>query len=280
MKKLLFGLLISTLLSASNPIVEYYYVMQVQGKIKVLGENSFLKTRSKIKSTDKLVFVDKNAKAAVYSSGKGRFVLKAEKANKPSNPQSELYYFVKENLFAARKKASTRANVFMNNNLDFANYFSAPQRVVLDGETSVKVSATAFPTNENTFFFLRYSYKGEEINKKLRHKDSQIYFSKEDVFRIDGDMINPKDAEDLKLYYYDALKEEARLVCELSSKFVFLDNEQLQSELSFMVEDLRQQEKGYEDILDEALAYLDEFYGSTDRSELGDWLVKNLSVER
>lgn len=51
--------------------------------------------------------------------------------------------------------------------IDLQNNFSG-KYVVLEKQ-SIQIDKTNFPMDNDNFFFLRYLYKGEEINKKLTY---------------------------------------------------------------------------------------------------------------
>ena len=57
--------------------------------------------------------------------------------------------------------------------------------------------------NENQFFFLKFEYKGEEINKKLLFDQNKLIFSREEILKVDQIPIKEIDQPDISLYYYN-----------------------------------------------------------------------------
>lgn len=61
-------------------------------------------------------------------------------------------------------------------------------------------------TDENRFFFVRYQYKGENINKRLDYSEEGIILDGKLLY-VDGIRIDVSDIV-MDLYYYDALSEQ------------------------------------------------------------------------
>ena len=100
MRKLTF-LFILTFLAfsfATSQAQQVYYILAVKGKIYNQTTKKYLKPRTKISTSDKVIFKDKNAVAILYSRGKGRIKLKLK--NKAAASESAI--FVKKTLFAQK----------------------------------------------------------------------------------------------------------------------------------------------------------------------------------
>lgn len=88
-------------------------------------------------------------------------------------------------------------------------------RALLDGHfylTDTLKVATAMPTDKNRFFYISYSYAGEDINKIIENRDG-TFFITPDIFTIDGKPIPPFDAT-LSVYYLDQSNEKVTLITD------------------------------------------------------------------
>ncbi|MEM7299339.1 MAG: hypothetical protein AAF391_13865 [Bacteroidota bacterium] len=188
-----------------------YTVIHSIGKIYDVKNDRHLSKGMKIDESAELRFDSPNARAAVLSSSRGRYIIQA---NSSSNTQSDLAYTLSSIITPARGKLSTRAGG-INNALDFKKHFEEGPVAVLGGIYKVKIVPSAYPMNDNQFFYLQYQYKSESINKKLSNEGEMLIFNKE-IYSIDDNPIEAGQVSEMKLFYYNATSQESQLITELS----------------------------------------------------------------
>ena len=157
------SLFISILLSASVTVFgqEVYKVMHVKGQVKLVSTGVPLKRGDEIAADKRITFSSKQDMIMALSNKKGRVVIKPTSG---SSSDSELTAMLKDIVTEASGKLSTRG--IFSNRLDLENYLIG-DFVVLGGEMSLRISPDVYKMDENNFFYIRYKYNDEEINKKL-----------------------------------------------------------------------------------------------------------------
>lgn len=246
------------LLLASVQIVnaqDLIYVIKVQGTIKIAETGEPIKTNDKVSLNEKLKFESDGAKALVYSTQRGRMVLEKKKAVETGG--SEILYYVKENLLPVKAVAATRSVSIFNNPQDIRTYFNS-EYLLLDG-AYFKVNENVFPLSDQRFFYIRYTYKGEKINKKLDYDGNKVIFDKKELLKVDENPISAEKATDFKLFYYNRDKEISAPLHKIN--FVFAPKQQLKAELSALQEVLEKTGKNRVDMKQEITDYIVSTYG-------------------
>ena len=200
---------------------QQYQVIHVKGEIIRSENGEKLKSGDKVSAEAKITFKTADAMAAVLDPDMGRYILKAQKDEEQS---SGLIYVIKTAITPVRGGMSTRAGG-INNEFDMKLYFAESPYVWAGNYIVLRVSKAAFPMDENNFFFIRYSWKGDQINKKLDFEDDKLIFSKEEVFKVDGVEIDPFSTGNFELFYYKSVEEESSMITEI--EFVLIDQESL-----------------------------------------------------
>lgn len=187
-----------------------YTVIHSIGKIYDVKNERHLTKGMKIDESAELRFDSPNARAAVLSSSRGRYIIQAASG---TSAQSDLAYTLSSIITPARGKLSTRAGG-INNTLDFKKHFEEGAIAVLGGSYQVKIAPAAFPMNDNQFFYLQYLYNGELINKKLSNEGEVLIFD-QSIYLIDDVPIDANQTSEMKLFYYNAAKQESELITGL-----------------------------------------------------------------
>jgi hypothetical protein len=258
-----FILFISLHLAASA--TETYNIIHVKGVIKVQKTGIVLKAGDKILSSDKVVFVTPDAIAAVISASQGRFVLKANPGAGQNG--SGFIAMVESSVTPMRTQLSTRSGGLMTS-IDISNHFSGESYAVLDS-SAVSISSEAFPMNDNSFFYVRYTYLGQQINKKLPYQGDKLLLNKNVIFMVDNLPVNPADCQDFTLYYYNKAQSKSVSICSVS--FVFPDMKELNADTKNMIKLLRDQKMSEEEIKSELKSFVYEFYGKTSTDNFDQW---------
>lgn len=257
-----------------NASAEKYNVIHVKGTIKVESSGAILKSGSVLNSDDKVIFGSKDAKAAVFSPGKGRFTLSP--GSKSETVGSEFLAYVKQSLIPGKSALSTRAGETLKNVVDIKAYFESGPMLIL-GETEVKFSESAFPMNDNTFFFLRYHYQGEHVNKKLSYKGQTLVLDMEEILKVEEVVISKDEISGLSLHYYNAEEQTANELANVE-EMAGMNKELFKEAVSPLISSLQagKYEKGK--IIDEVEGYLTEFFGRPDKVQLKEWVLTEFDL--
>lgn len=238
-----------------------YYVLFIKGAVKNLTSGKTLNVNDPVKSTDKLQFASNKDVLSVISAAKGRFTIKP----KPDARPSELTYTVMNTLVPGTARLSTRDGELLNI-LDAQKYFGKESFAIF-GTLKKRVSDKSFPMNEKKFFFVRYTYKAQVINKKLPFNGDTVLISRNDVLKVDGKPILREEAEGMILYYQG---DERMRITEVN--FIFPDEKEVKEQLKVLDSSLKQMGKTEEETNKEVVDFLDEAYGFFDIQNLKDWL--------
>jgi hypothetical protein len=153
---------------------------------------------------------------------------------------------------------STRNGLF-NNALDFTQYFK--DTVLFLPVMKYPVNANYRPT-EKSFFFIRYTYNGEDINKKLEASGDTLLIVRNELFSIDKKPIDPAKVSNMRLMHM--ADSEITLFARLN--VVSPDPNEL-------AEGVKVLKKLYspKEVRDETISYLTELYGKVDDSNFNSW---------
>ena len=252
------ALLIMLTFSMSLAEAQEYYVIQVKGTVKK-SEGTILTAGQTINANDKLIFGSATDAVAVANAKSGRFVIQAKPTAKPG----EFISFVKDAITPGVKRLSTRHGE-LNTLVDFQTSFKEIH--LLLPELKYRVNAANFPLSENSFFFIRFAYNGEVINKKINWSADTIIINREQLFTIDGNKIEATSAQDLKLYYFT--NGTSQLITSL--RFDVTSQETLQSDAH---EFAKVYPKDDRKLKEELFLFLNEFYGKVDEGNFNRWFA-------
>ncbi|MEX1001595.1 MAG: hypothetical protein WDZ35_05730 [Crocinitomicaceae bacterium] len=237
--------------------VSKFNVINVQGTIL------FTKSGERMERGDiyiegmPLDFTDEVARAAIINKLRGRYVLTGNKRGKVK-------------VLPAANNISSRSGAILNV-VDLKNHFS--ERLLIINQTKIEIGADAFPMNQKQFFYLTYNHEGEEIPKKLPFEENQLILDKEEIFKIDGEPI-PVAEKEMTLYYHqDGSGTKINTFIP-----VFPEEEILKEEVLLILNTLKGEETDKK--IEEVTAYLNEFYGRPNKSNLSAWLKKEFDLEK
>lgn len=238
-----------------------FRVIKVNGSIVLKTKGISLETGTVFSDKEDLLFRSEDATAAVINSQKGRLVL--------TNKNHDLSTASSNNL-PSMYNISSRSTTSLTVN-DLSNLFSG-KYVVLDRQ-AVRINKSAFPMDKDHFFFLRYVYKGEEINKKLAFTDDTLIIDKKSLFTIDGNPIPSADNTSIKIFY----RKGTESVFINQFDLIFPDMKQLGKETKIILDELK--DKPAKAKTDEIDSYISEFYGKVYRNNLTEWLKNNFGIK-
>lgn len=239
---------------------QQYYVLQVKGKVKEAKTKRELKTNDVLNADDKVVFSSDQDAVALVSSKSGRFVLKPGAPTK----SHELVSIVKEALIPGKNKLSTRSGERFKNVIDIRTYFSEP--VLLIRTNTYHVDTSQFRLTDKSFFFIRYTYQGSDINKKLQGADDSFIVDREELYRVDGNLIDESQVSNLDLYYMS----DGKFQKLTNVTFALPDRANLKQEIVVLTKSMDASDQSK--VNAEIKSYLQEFYGRVDEEDLNGWL--------
>jgi len=259
MKTIFLSLLI--LLFANMYSQESFKVIRVNGTIINEKSNSNLSAGSVFSDNDKLSFGNSNSRAAVINS-KGRYILAAHNSTNA---------YAKSFLTPAMSNMSSRSGAIVNK-VDLKNHFSGNYLIFKTSE--VKISKDNFPMDENHFFYIRYEYKGEKINKKLKKVNDTLVINKSELMTVDNKPIPNPEIKNMKIFYFDKNNSSSIEIGAFNP--VFVNEKELKSEVIILLESLEKKSK--QEKIDEVLSYINDFYGKPDKENLTNWLEANFKL--
>lgn len=224
------------LISLGSMAQAQYTVIHVIGKIYNTSTKSYLASGSKLEEASELKFETPEAKAAVLSSSRGRYII--QKSTEESS-QNNLLYALASVISPARGKLSTRAGG-INNQMDFIKKFGEGSTAWLGDVYKVAVSPVAYPIDDTHFFYVSYTFNNETINKKIISRNDSLIFKISVFYAIDESPIDPNKTSNLLLYYYDASKKESSKITKID--FAIMNQLEL-SELITSLSELDEDEK-------------------------------------
>jgi len=240
---------------------ENFKVIKVNGTIVLKAKGTSLETGTVFSSKEDLLFRSDDATAAVINSQQGRLILTSKNHDLTD---------ARTNQMPSMYNIGTRS-VTLPGGSEIEDYFSG-KHVVLEKE-AVIVDGLTYPMNEDHFFFLRYVYNNEEINKKLSFSGDTLFVDKSTLFTVDGKPIPSADKTSIKLYYHRGSQSVAISEFDL----IFPDMTQLTKEVEIILSEI--QGKSSNEKVAEIDSYIKDFYGKISRDNLTEWLETKFGIK-
>jgi len=234
-----------------------YRVIKVNGNIIYVSTGANMIQGDVFEEDESLSFETQNSRAAVINPNIGRFILTPENYDDLSSGKS--------NFLPAMSNISTRGGA-INNLMDLQNQFCDYMAIIC--EASYHINPVQFPMNENQFFYVTFTYKGEKINKKLKFEDTKLILSREEILKVDGNSIEEIDAPDMSLYYFT--EDKGEYISDFG--LIFPDLDELESEIKIILDESK--ESSFNKKVNDISGYLYEFYGKPDKEDVMIYLEK------
>jgi hypothetical protein len=250
------------LFSASGVFSQVNYrVIKVNGSIIYVRTGNNMSQGDVFQEDETLSFQTPNSRAAVINPTTGRFIISPDNYENLSS--------AKTNFLPAMSNLSTRGGI-INNMTDLQNQFS--EDIVIICEAGYFLNPYKFPMNENQFFFLKFKYKDEEINKKLSFDQNKLLFSREEILKVDQMPIKEIDSPDVSLYYYNNGTNE--YISDF--RLIMPDIKQLDNELKIILDESTG--KSFNQKVNDISGYIFEFYGKPDKQDVINHLEKTFGL--
>jgi len=185
----------------------------------------------------------------VINPEKGRFLLTAKNHNQVEE----------SNFLPARSNISVLGGKVISLK-DLEDQFTG--RIAIIDSASWYINPLYFPMRGNLFFYLQFKFNDELINKKLASHGRNLILRKTDILKVDEQPISGFSSPEVILYYYK--KEGPQQISQF--KLIFPDHTRLKEEVSIILEAFPQYT--YSQLINEISAYLNEFYGKTDKKDV------------
>jgi hypothetical protein len=261
MKSKIYTLLCFLLLAVNASGQENFKVIKVNGTIVLKAKGVSLETGTVFSDKEDLLFRSNDANAAVINPQRGRIIITSKSHNLAD---------ASSNYLPAMYNISKRGGLPEDPD-DLQTIFSG-KYVVLDKD-AIFIDHNIYPMDKDHFFFLRYVYKGEEINKKLPFSSDTLIIDKKDLYTVDGKPIPSPDNTLIKLFYMNGAS--ALPVAEFN--LIFPDTEQLAEEVKVILDTYT--EKNPSQKIFEINNYLVEEYGKVNHPSLLSWLEKTFNLK-
>jgi hypothetical protein len=252
--------LIITVIAPANGQNDFK-VIKVNGSILIRTRGISLETGTVFSEKEDLLFRSEDATAAVINSQKGRLIITAKNHDLAA---------ASSNYLPSMYNISSRAGLISKSS-DLSSLFSG-RYVALDRQ-GTKIDKETFPMDKDHFFFLRYSYKGELINKKLDFSGDTLIIDRSTLFTIDGTPIPSADNTSIKLFYRKG--DESVFISEFD--LIFPDMNQLTKETKIILDEIKG--KSVDEKINEVGSYINEFYGRVPRENLTEWMKKRFGIK-
>jgi hypothetical protein len=262
MKSIFLSLFCFLILSFTSFGQENFKVIKVNGTIILKNKGVSLETGTVFSQKEDLLFRTDDANAAVINPQKGRLIITSKNHNLAA---------ASSNYLPAMYNISSRG-VSFEDHVNLQELFSGSY-VVLDRQ-GVVIDTETYPMDKDHFFFLRYVYKGEEINKKLGYSGDTLIIDKKGLYAVDGNPIPSPDNTLIKLFYRKGT--ETILLNEFN--LILPDTKQLQEEVKVILESMTNLTSSQK--VAEVNSYINDQYGKINQANLLFWLDKcfNLRV--
>lgn len=231
-----------------------YTVIKVNGSILLKASGKSLIQGTIFGDKDELQFNTSESRAAVINPGKGRFVLA---------PGATGTYTAKTSLLPAMANISSRGGSILNQ-VDLQNHFTG--NYVIIGTNRTQISNYIFPMDSTHFFFIRYKYHGEDINKKLPFISDTLIIDRSKLLTVDDKPIPNPDTASMKMYYRKG--NESVLLSGFTA--VFPNEDELKKEVTLLLEGFKNSSK--DEKINQVVSYINEFYGKPDKESVQGWL--------
>ncbi|HEY5470784.1 MAG TPA: hypothetical protein VIK07_09700 [Bacteroidales bacterium] len=238
-----------------------FKVIKVNGTILQKTKGTSLETGTVFSDKEELVFRSEDATAAVINSQVGRLVLTSKNHDLAS---------ARSNYLPAMYNISSRS-ISISDNSDLSSLFSG-KYVVLERQ-SIEIDDKAFPMNNDHFFFLRYVFNGEDINKKLDYSGDTLIIERKNLFTVDGKPIPSADNTSIKLFY----RKGTESVSISEFDLIFPDMNQLKKEVKVILDEIKG--KPVKEKIGEIGSYINENYGKVRSENLTTWLKSNFGLK-
>jgi hypothetical protein len=256
-----------------------YTVMKIKGTVFNSSKGKDVAANNELCSFDNLIFKSPNSVIVVHSSSMGRFTIKPESADN----KSEFSCIVADVLKSSSGNLSTKSfdqddfkrsynlKDELQKNFTLQDEFKGNYNII--GSLRIKVDNTKYPLDENSYFTITYKHNGEKVNKKLEYSSDILIFNKDNIYKVNENIINPEEIGLVTLSYYDELKKTSNDIS--SFNLYFLEENEIKAEIQKIVEISKFLNQSKDEAFKEALSYMTDTYGTYNVDSFESWYKSN-----
>ena len=220
-------------------------------------------------------FKQPGAMAVLIGNNGQRYILSNK--GKSSASQSELVYIVKNVLLPMKNiGALTTRGGEEKGIVDLEMALGDTTFLIIGDDLKLKLDKNLYPMNENYFFIYSYDYNGKSINKKLSFSQDTLIFKKSRLYQKSGQIIDPNQIEEVKVYYFDKTKGRSRLINKINP--IFIKSDLLKQEVQVIVDVYQENRVNKVKIKEEVYFYLNSYYRNYSKDQIEVWLKSNFSL--
>jgi len=264
MKKNRINILFLSLLFCTQIIAQSYTLIHSTQHITRAKSGKVLLKGEKIEASEMISIKDTATKGAVIQNGKGIFLLKLPAAN------NGLTSMVKNSIREFPKGMSSRTKP-VQTLADVINCFG--ERTLLSGQLSIYFGKFPFALTDSNYFFVKILSGGQEIRKRLEHRNDTVYFYEKDLR-----LKEPTDTEPTETKVKILYKVNNNIVTITETTFISPAKESLLKDVTLINEAMG---KGNESRKIAAFGnYLSEFYGKCDETDVKALMKDLIKTEK
>jgi len=267
MRKVILFLLSFVFFVSEANAQDYFTVIKVSGNIVIERTGYPLGTGTSFARNENLLFRIPESRAAVINPELGRFLLTSENIDDFKNSKS--------NFLPSSGRIRTRSVKIVTDKYDLPAQLE--DNYLLLKENRILIDTALYPMNSKKFFYLTYGYNSKKINKKLSYNSDTLIIRQNELLAVDGSQIPPSDIKQMELIYYqEGDSFIIKPVCSFSP--VFSDVDILWKEISVIIHQMEMNNN--EEKYNEIKAFIQEFYGNIDETNLKRWLNEDLGFKQ
>lgn len=264
MKKNRINIIFLSLLFCSKIFAQSYTLLHSTHPITKAKSSKILLKGDKIEASEMISIKDTATKCAVIQNGKGIFLLKLPAAN------NGLTSVVKNSIREFPKGMSSRTKP-LQTLADVINCFG--ERTILSGQMSIYFGKFPFALTDSNYFFVKILSGGQEIRKRLDHRNDTVYFFEKDLRLKEPTDTEPAETK-VKIFY----KVNNNTVTITETTFISPSKESLLKDLTLINETMG---KGNENGKITTFGnYLSEFYGKCDETDVKALMKDLIKTEK
>jgi hypothetical protein len=257
---------------------EVYYVVHIKGEIIHKSTSKKLKLQDQLHFSDELIFKHPEAKLVLYNTDKGHFIIDktstkdVEQSTAPISEFTKNIKLEKELFLSSRRYSGTRSTEQERIN-DLEQFFGINTFVFLGDSYKFRINTNTYPMTSGKYFVYRYSYGGNDYNKRIDYSADTLIFNKHSLYRVKGNLINPVDAGEVDIYYFNNKTSPVKITTLLP---VFISENELKTELEVLLNVLKEESLSKEQILNKLFDHVELVYGNTNQSMFNNWAISKL----
>lgn len=233
--RLMFVLLLLIMLSLLSN-AQSLKLITISGGWAKKTNGQLLKRGDFVNPSEKIIVSSASVVLAFLGPGTQVRFSKASSAGRPViSGQSELWMVLKNALqpVVAEKTLAGR-NTVVNSLFELEKYLGRFQadtgKLLVVDKTEILLSEQAFSERNRKYFFMRYSYKGEKVNKKLAFREQTgvattvALVLDTSLLKVDNRPVHLFETAQWQLFYYNEAQKEALLVGDVDINIIKLDD--------------------------------------------------------